>query len=79
MTLWVGWATDAIPSTIAFLGLDPRTARRLCRIESGPRVKPEGSGYVMEGMGAGEPWSWGNIESHPPDSPSPYQGEARRG
>ena len=33
----------SIPSTHRVsLGLDPRAIRRLCRVEGGPRVEPEG-------------------------------------
>ena len=34
-------------------GLDPWTIDRLCRVESGPRVKPVGSAVMGGGLGIG--------------------------
>ncbi|GLQ09634.1 hypothetical protein GCM10007913_15660 [Devosia yakushimensis] len=42
----------AAKSAGPFLGLDPRTIPRLCRIESGPRVEPEGEQVVWRGRDA---------------------------
>ncbi|GLQ10390.1 hypothetical protein GCM10007913_23220 [Devosia yakushimensis] len=37
-----GWWAHWLVSTIASPGLDPRIIHRLCRVERGPRVEPEG-------------------------------------
>jgi hypothetical protein len=42
---------DFTTTTGAFLGLDPRIARRACRAENGPRVKPEGDAVVVGSAG----------------------------
>ena len=53
MTPWVGmvWWALASRDHSCFLGLDPRTTRRLCRAERGPRVEPEGDAVGGAGFG----------------------------